>query len=306
MKRWTLTFFCLVLFYSACTRTKSTVEPDEVITPVHVSFILHYEESFVQSMNYFLVQRNKLRFLAEYLRSEGITLNLQPDWAFMAAITTFEDEEMRISTDGKNILQYLKEDLGHEIDPHAHEHGYNYADVAYMIQQHGVMPSRVAGGLIVDPPVDSKYDYLTQPIQASRFNFTWQAEWLWGDATAQHVNDTPGSGVWRPKDQLHFYENDDTAPLPCIGKFKNTLDGVTELIQRIEDGRAEAGHLYTVGVFIAQGNVAEMHQEIEDAMETLRDYEAEGKLMFSSLGDIQTIWLTEFEGKGYLYIPDDE
>lgn len=309
MKKFTLLLLSMALLFGQCKNELSIPHPhDFIITPVYVSFVLHYEENFNQTPHYFLNQRNALRFLAQYLRDEGITLNLQPDWAFMAAMMAFEDEEMRQSTGDKNILRYLKEDLGHEIDPHAHEqeNGYNYADVAYLIELQGVTPSNIAGGLIVDPPYNSKYDYLTQPIQASRFNYTWQAQWLWGDATVNHVNDTPASGVWRPKDQDHFYENDDTAPLPCIGKFRNSLEGVYELIQRLEDGRADPGYLYTATVFIGQNNVAEMHRVIEATMLTLRQYESQGKLIFASLGEIQSIWVSDFEGKGYLYIPDDE
>ncbi len=271
--------------------------------PVYVSIVLHYEESFVQSKPYFFQQRNKLLDLAQYLYEEGIPLNLGPDWAFMEAIETFEDDDMRETTGGKNILRYITEDLGHKVDPHAHEHIYNYADVAYMIKDLGVEPSRIASGLIVDPPQDSKYDYLCSPIDGNFYDYTWQAQWLWGDATANHVNDTTASGIWRPKDQLHFYENDDGAPLPCIGKYINDIDGVYDLIEKIATDEVEQGHMYTAAIFIPQGRVTEALEELQTNMTALKQYEASGQLRFVSLQGAAEIWQDVYSGEGYVYIP---
>jgi hypothetical protein len=172
-----------------------------------------------------------------------------------------------------------------------------------MIDALGVAPSHIAGGLIVDPPENSKYDYLLNPIRASRFDYTWQAEWLWGDATANHVNDTPAAGVWRPRDQFHFYENDDNAPIPCIGKCTNDLDGVYDLIRKLEDGIVETGKMITAAIFIGQGEVQEKHNLLQHEMERLKDHEADGRLSFVSLREVGEIWQTEFNGVGYLYIP---
>ncbi len=107
------------------------VGDDAKVDTVYLSVVLHYEESFVQAEDYFVRQRNDLLAPARYLRDENIRLNVGPDWAFMTAFDSFETEEMRQETGGKSVLPYLKEDLGHEIDPHAHEHGWNYADVAF-------------------------------------------------------------------------------------------------------------------------------------------------------------------------------
>jgi len=295
----------LLITLMGCKSNKSVLDSDSFENaPVFVNIVLHYEESFQQTKSYFFQQRNKLIALSRFLRDEGITLNLQPDWAFMAAVNSFEDVQMRIETNGMNILRYIKEDLNHEIDPHAHEHGYNYADVAAMIDQLGVTPSHIVGGLIVDPPEDSKYDYLLNPIEASKFDYTWQAEWLWGDATASHVNDTPASGIWRPKDKYHFYEHDDNGPLPCIGKYTNDLDGVYDLVQRLESGTLETGKMYTAAIFIGQGKVQEMHDLLKAEMGTLKGYVTTGQLQFVSLQEAGPIWEMEYGSEGYLYIQE--
>ncbi len=284
--------------------TSEAVAVKQPAEPVYVSVVLHYEETFVQDARYFARQREDLIELAEYLAGEGIVLNLGPDWAFMEAVDSFETDAMRSRTMGKSILPYLHEELGHEIDPHAHEHGWNYADVAFLIEQQGVSPSRIASGLIVAPPRQSVYEQFLEPIEASRFpGYTWQAEWLWGDATGGHVNDTPAAGIWRPRDREHFYEHDDDGPIPVIGKYTSDIGGVYDLIDKAGSGQVEGGHMLTAAIFIGQGNVSEMLEELKEHLPQLRAYEAAGKLRFVSLRAAGEIWLAEYGGEGFLYIP---
>ncbi|MEA1892912.1 MAG: DUF4214 domain-containing protein [Campylobacterota bacterium] len=272
------------------------------VEPVFVSVVLHYEESFNSMRPRFFEHRENLIALAVFLEENGIKLNLQPDWAFMQAVEDLEDDVMRLSTNGKNILRYLVEDLGHEIDPHAHEHRYNYADVAYMIQNLGVTPSNIVGGLIVDPPEDSKYDYLLSPIDASSFDYTWQAQWLWGSGTSGHTHDTAASGIWRPQGTYNFYENDDDASLPCIGKYTNEIDGIYDIIQKIENEEVEADRMLTATIFIGQGEVVSMKNQIQLELETLKEYEEQKKLIFAPLSEVAQSWQECYDAKGYLFI----
>lgn len=299
-----LTFFnFLIINFSVFLYWNSAIAFSNMgIRPVYVSIVLHYEEDFVQSAPFFLKHREELLSLAEFLHDNGMKLNLQPDWAFLQAVNQFENDDMRLHTNGKNILQYLVEDLGHEVNPHAHEHEYNYADVAYMISNLGVDPGNIVGGFIVDPPEESKYDHFTQPISASHFDFTWQAQWLWGDATASHNNDTSAAGIWRPADAYHFYEHKDKAPLPCIGKYTSDLDGIYELIATSDKGEIEPNHMLTANIFIGQGKVSEIHDLLVSELDNLKAYKAEGKIVFALLSEMARIWTYKYDGKGYLYI----
>lgn len=137
-----IVFLCILFLITTCCPPVS----QNKIEPVYVSFVLHYEETFTQTAQYFMISRNELLELSRFLFENNLKLNLQPDWAFMQAINDFEDEQMRQNTKGKNILRFLVEDLGHEVNPHAHENTYNYADVAYMIKELGVDPGNLAGG----------------------------------------------------------------------------------------------------------------------------------------------------------------
>ncbi len=300
----------LAFFLLSCSDERSnttlsnTPEIPEIqkVQAVHVSIVLHFEENFIQSAPYFLRKRAELLTLATFLYDNDIKLNLQPDWAFMQAINDFENDKMRLSTDNKNILRYLSENLNHEIDPHAHEHGYNYADVAYMIQDLGVTPSTIVGGLIVDPVEDSKYNYLLAPISAQHFDYVWQAKWLWGGGTSGHVNDTYAAGVWRPKSANAFYENDDNAPIACIGRYINTVEGLYELIEKAQNGETQEGRMLTASIFIGQGKMVEMQEQLSTELATMRTYEANEQLKFASLSQVTQIWLNQYEGKGYLFI----
>ncbi|MCD6116336.1 hypothetical protein J7K93_04930, partial [bacterium] len=198
--------------------------------------------------------------------------------------------------------RYLVENLGHEVDPHAHETSYNYADVAYMIKEFGVDPGNIAGGMIADPPERGDYEHLIEPIYGNHFDFEWQAQWLWGDATLLHTHDTAAAGVWRPKDAEHFYENDDSAPIPCIGKYTNDIEGIYDLISRAETGSTEPNRMLTAAIFIAQGQVSEMTQTIASELEQLKKYETAGKLIFASLSEVSATWIEKYDGKGYLFI----
>ncbi|OQY13525.1 MAG: hypothetical protein B6I31_00980 [Desulfobacteraceae bacterium 4572_19] len=276
-------------------------------TPVYMTVVLHYEENFNTAKNYYHTKREELLELATYLRSVGITLNLQPDWAFLECVRDYDDE-FNTTTGGKTIIQYLKEDLGHEIDPHAHEkNDYNIADVAYLIQETGVVPSTLVGGMIVDPVEDSKYNYFLNPIQGRKFPFySWQAETLWGGGTSGHVNDVYATGVWHPKDAENFYTNDDTSPLPCIGKYINTFDGLYDLIEKLDSCTLEQGKIYTSTVFIGQGEVEEYLYNFKNEIAKLNKYKEEGKLIFSSLGTILNVWETEYNSEYNIFINESE
>lgn len=129
------------------------------------------------------------------------------------------------STKGKNFLRYLKEDLGFEIDPHAHETQYNYADVLYLIEALGVSVSQTVGGFCAAPPESSKLEYLWVPITGWIYpDYTWQPDFLWGDATCHHIDEDSLwiSGIWKPQDTKHFLVHDEDAPLPCFGGYKNS------------------------------------------------------------------------------------
>ncbi len=227
----------------------STGGPD-----ILVSIVMHVEEDpdFYNNSSLFFTHRASLLSFANTLHSKGVMFNYQSDWNFYKAVKRWDTGAP--GTSGKNIVRYMKENLGFEIDPHAHESTYNYADVAFLISDLGVPPSHTAGGMIVSPAEDSILEQFWSPIVGWIYpSYSWQAEILWGGGTRGHVNEEAlwGSGVWRPQDKEHFTQHDDSAPLPNVGKYESTWSGLDRLVQLRDNCQLSPG-IYTCTVFLEQ------------------------------------------------------
>jgi hypothetical protein len=305
---------CLLLFGCGGGEDSSTATPSST-TPVYVSIVLHNEEpgpdtgyeDYRFNREYYSLHREMLRRLALMLYSHGLPLNFQSDWTFLVAVSQFDtaDSEFVSNTNGKNIIKYLHEDLGVEIDPHAHETIYNYADVAYLIEQLGVSPTRIAGGFISDPPEESIYEHFLQPIRGANYSYTWQAEVLWGNSTYLHSADIPASGVWRPSSRSRFYVHDSNAPLVVIGKYTGTIEGVYDLIDKIEQGTLPAQRIYTATIFLSQKELTiESISKLEEELLKLKALASEGKVVFATLQEVFSVWQERFNSAPNIYIPE--
>lgn len=275
---------------------------------IYVNFVHHNEEyiDYVNNPHEYETYRNQLLRLAEYLHEEGIVMNIQSDWTFLVAVLNNEipDSPYLDRTLGKNVLQYLKQDLGHEIDPHAHETQYNYADVAYLLELLGVEPSAVTGGFIAIPPDESVYYRFLSAIQGRVFpEYSWQASLLWGGASRQHMQDIYASGIWRPKSGEEFFVHDPTAPLPHIGGYTFEVGGVYDLIDRLDRGVLLPAKMYTATIFIPGDDIDNSLEELKREMPRLHQHKEEGKIDFASLLDTGRIWQNRYKSDGNVYIP---
>jgi len=248
---------------------------------------------FVNDEPAFWQHRNALAQFVDMLHDHDVMFNYQSDWNFLMAAGMYDTGTP--DTDGKNIVRYIK-DLGFEVDPHAHESQYNYADVAYLIEALGVTPSHTAGGLIADPPQDSKLEYLWQPLTATLSpTYTWQAEILWGGATSLHQNEEALwiSGVWKPKDNEHFSEHDTAAPLPHVGGYGRDCD---RLIQKQQNGELEADRIHTCTMFVGQ-NWLSMPGFTPQFAQQIQALDAAGDIRWVGLAEVIEIWQTEYDSE---------
>ncbi|MCG2768867.1 MAG: hypothetical protein L6435_10885, partial [Anaerolineae bacterium] len=226
------------------------------------------------------------------LDANGVMFNWQSDWNFLLAVGLYDTGTPE--TNGKNLVRYIKEDLGFEVDPHAHETLYNYADVACLIEALGVTVSHTAGGFLAAPTEDSKLEYLWQPITGTQYpTYTWQAEILWGGATLFHIDEQSlwVSGIWKPKDTNHFVEHDAAAPLPYVGGYgRNNCD---VLIEKQQNGELEEENIHTCTLFVGQtellrpGFVQQFEQQIQ-ALDTA------GNIRWVGLAEVIDIWKAEY------------
>ncbi|MBU1634629.1 carboxypeptidase regulatory-like domain-containing protein [bacterium] len=283
------------------------ITPDR--PPIYVSIITHNEEpssrpggypDFVNNESAFWQHRESLIEFASMLHAEGVKYNYQSDWNFLLAATKYDTGAA--STNSKNFLRYLKEDLGFEIDPHAHETQYNYADVAYLIEELGVPVSQTTGGFLAFPPESSKLEYFRQPITGSIYSdYTWQAEILWGGATLFHQNEDSLwiSGIWKPQDNEHFLTHDENAPLPEVGGYRNNWQGLNKLLQKQQNGELEEGKIYTQTIFAGQNSMLnpQFIQDFQQQIQALSEYTRAGLIQWVGLAEVIDIWESQYNSE---------
>ena len=108
--------------------------------PLYTVLFTHIEDSTptgtlgsaVTRTNY-LYWRDRVIQMAQLARRYNMTWVLQPDWKLLEAVRLNEDSATMGSTNGQNVLRYLRDNWGVVIDAHAHQNGaYNYTDIAYL------------------------------------------------------------------------------------------------------------------------------------------------------------------------------
>jgi len=283
------------------------IQPQKVTTvpPIFVSIITHNEEppgypDYVNDQNAFWLHRGGLVNFANMLFQEGVAYNYQSDWNFLLAATMYDTGT--VSTNGKNILRYIKEDLGFEVDPHAHETQYNYADVAYLVEALGVPVSHTVGGFLAIPPEESKLEYFRQPLTGWHYpSYNWQAEILWGGAKYLHQNEETLwiSGIWKPQDNSHFLVHDDNAPLPHIGGYWSNWGGLNILLQKQQNGELQEGAIYTQTIFAGQADMIDPQYilQFRDAIQSLAPYTQAGLIRWVGLAEVCDIWVNQYNSE---------
>lgn len=284
----------------------------DTVYPIYVTIVMHNEERFNYDTNrtYYLQSRTQLLKFAQLLHQYGAAFDWQSDWRFLKAVQLYDKGNVVSNTNGKNIVAYLYS-LGVSIDPHAHESIYNYADVAELIRQLGVPPSKVVGGFLYYPPDNPQgWEKFKNPLKGRMFpNAVWQVEILWGASTAGHKGlDLHASGIWRPKSKDKFIIHDPNQPLIYVGGYRRTIGGVEELIRLAEEGKLESGKIYTATIFVAQAMLTD--QFINDfkirVLDKLKTYEEQGKIKWATLTQIVEIWKTQYDQKPNIFIALDE
>lgn len=289
--------------------TAEPIVPEE--NPIYLTIVSHNEEpasgrypDFVNDEAAFWEDRAAILQFATAVTEAGAAYDWQSDWNFLQAVAKYDHGTD--DTNGKNIVQFLKEDLGVAIDPHAHETRYNYADVAYLIEQLGVEPSGVVGGYLVYPVAASKLEYLWEPITSTLDStYQWQAELLWGGGSPSHTNDYNVSGMWRPSSAEQYLESSETAPLPNIGGYLGTWDGVADLLAKQEAGELESGKMYTATVMVDQDEMnAETIASTIAQIQAYQDEVASGTIQWINLADALEIWQTQYYSDPNIYSAD--
>lgn len=281
--------------------------------PLHLTIVSHNEDAqpFLQNQTYYLRNRDLVRQLALAVEARGAVWNFQSDWNFLRAIAQWDTPDVTATTNGKNLLRWLVEDMGFEADPHAHENQYNYADVAYLHEQLGVAPSKNVGGFLFDPPDNPQgWEQHEQGIEGRVYpSYFWRADHLWGAATRLHQgNDDRSYGMWRPQDRFQFYPHDPARRLDYIGggcssnagASEGCLAGVERILGAIANGSVPADGFYTANIMVPQGQLDDaMIARVTACLDAIAPYVASGRVIWSTLTATADRWRNDYGGRPF-------
>ncbi|MBS1516249.1 MAG: T9SS type A sorting domain-containing protein [Bacteroidetes bacterium] len=199
-------------------------------TPIYFHINSHNEEgspdpNYSDSATY-MIYREFARIIGDTIAANGGKWNFQTDWRFVAGALKYDHGTP--STQSQNLLKWLYENRGVEIDAHHHTGSgispYNYADVAHLIDSLGVPSSKNVGGFEWQ---DTTWHVYERGLRGSVFlSYRWFPNVIWGGGTPNHVNDLNTYGAWKPKSSVsvtQFYTNDTTKRVTLIGNGCSNL-----------------------------------------------------------------------------------
>ena len=283
--------------------------------PVYMVLFTHIEDNTPAGVlgtpacrTSYLSLRARLIELAVLVRNRGLRWSFEPDWKFLEAALLYEDDAVRASTGGVNVLRYLRDSLGAAIDPHSHENGgYNYTDVADLLERLGAGGSTVIGGHIWDPslPQFQGWDRFRVPVFGQKYpSAVWRGDILMGSGTPNHVNDPVVSGVWRPKDRDHYWEDDPAGNIACVGAWKGDIAGISDLTALYRSGEADAACMLTASYHLkpaditSPGGLAAIESGVLGPLAALRDG---GQAVLTDFTALVNTWKTQFGGRACIY-----
>ncbi|MFA6436096.1 MAG: hypothetical protein WCW30_03095, partial [Candidatus Gracilibacteria bacterium] len=287
------------------------VEDSSQIPTIYITIASHEQgpdstrfTDYVNDEEAFWTQREGIVTFANMIHEEGAKYNFQSEFNFLQALVKYDKGTE--STNGKNLLRYLTEDLGFEVDTSFHSEDCNQADGAYLFEQLGVPPSHTVGGLIASPAEDSKIEYYRNELHGLQYDATWKAEILWGGATYLHKGDEEvlwASGIWRPQDNENFLVNDENAPLPYVGLYMHGWEGLDELMVKQQAGELEPGKIYTITIFATQDSLKnpETTERFRSKLLALSEYRERGEIQFVGIKEVVDIWKTEYNSEPNIY-----
>jgi len=295
----------------------ATSAPPSPVSPgvLHLTIVSHNEEpsakrpDYLNDRVYYLQNRTLLVQLVETISKRGAAYNFQSDWNFLQAVAKYDQGDVTSNTSGKNIIKWMVEDRGVQVDPHAHESKYNYADVADLIQQLGVTPTNTVGGFLYSPPDNPQGWEQHQKGEAGVIypDYFWHANILWGAATGMHQGvDDHSSGVWRPKDHDSFYVDDPGQLLTYIGGCTRDYDGATALLSAIQNKTAPQDGFYTATVMLIQDQLTTQSiQELGDFIDLTAPAVANGSAQWAHLTQVADAWKTGYQAKPFRFNCDE-
>jgi hypothetical protein len=311
--------------YQDTTETSEKTEETHVTTPVYVTFAGHIEAGlgYTHCKNYTQKREQLLKFI-DLLSSYDIPFNLQASYEWFVGVSTCETPELRATTDGLNLMDFLAMQKNVEID--THQSGANEA-LEDVISGNNMADIRYIAGTVTDHITDTAGFQWNNQNQYEEFQhgergrlypeFTWYPDILTGAVSTDHANgdfsnDETSIGVWIPsgfsKDKLYLHDTDSNAHMIHIAAgpnqfmndwgtkpgchFKSSVDFVELVGEYLKAGRLDSGKIYTYSMFIPQRvmfNESEYHKA-EALMKGFARLRDEGDVVFAHFTQVANIW----------------
>jgi hypothetical protein len=181
--------------------------------------------------------------------------------------------------------------------------------VAHLIDSLGVAPTNVVGSHIWDPneSLYQNWERFKQPLKGNRFSWAeWKGDILMGSASGLHRNDPKPSGVWRPKDKYHFWEDDPNGNVHAVGQyaFGATVEDVQELVNLYKTGVIAPGKILTATLVIGQPNLnAQYIADYEtNTLKPLLNMQSRGEIKIVTFGELIEEWKTKYNSVPHLIL----
>ncbi len=305
----TLSKFLLLFVLTGQLFSGTSVSAAQEKPVIYVSVVSHNEEpdfkthpDFTTDNDSYESYRDAAVDFATMLKANGVKYNFQSDWNFLKA--EMEHGTEFSNTGGKNLLKWLVEDQDFEVNPHAHESKYSYADVAYLMKELGVTPAKIVGGFIATPSSSSKLEEYQDLVQGIQYDTSWEPDALWGPASGNHTDDSDlwVSGIWRPAGKSNFYE-DDSSMKPLIGGYSTDWDGLDDLLEKRENGELDPDRMYTITLMTDQVDSTDPDfiDEFESEIKAHQSYTESGAIEWVTLGEALDIWERDFDSNPTIY-----
>jgi len=285
---------------------------------LYFNFVSHNEEVATWSNpTFYGNNRNRLITLGDYFALNGITWNMQSDRVYLLAVISLDTGSLQAVTNSKNILRYLYEDKGVEMDPHGHETVYFYPDLVHLMDSIGLPESKIMGGTIYDGMNGNNvWTNMSNGENGVIFPWVnWQPDYLWGPGTPNHVNDPKYFGVWNPQDTINFLTHDTAQHIRllatgCEIKVKNdsvTVDEITQqikdVITHVEDLTYPANGFYMQTIFFEQGDInnAAFYNKLLQVADSVDLYVTQGHGQWKTLKQMYTEWETTYGAQMFMW-----
>lgn len=283
--------------------------------PIWVVLFTHIEDNTpsgtipsASNRTLYLRLRETLIEMGQLAQRYGVKWSLQPDWKFLEAALEYESAAVMADTGGVNVFRYLRNTLGVAIDPHSHENGgYNYSDVAYLLDQLGVGGSTVIGGHIWDPslPQFQEWDRFRVAVRGEKYpSYSWRGDILMGAGTPNHTNDPTISGVWRPRNRNDFFTDDPSGNIASVGAYKDDIAGISTLYALYAAGTVSsscmltASYHITPGTLTASGGVSAVERDVIGPLASLK---TQGKAEPTDFTTLVSTWRSRYGATSCTY-----